>query len=149
MSEAITMIEAEIGIARRSDWRLVDQAMIDRFAKATDDRQFIHVDPERAALTPFGGKIAHGFLTLSLMSAMFADIIESVPGVRMSINYGLEHLRFVHPVRSGRRIRLAATLVEVAPKAADRVQQAFDVTVEIEGETRPALTARWLFQLLF
>lgn len=149
MTEILAALEAGIGITSHSPWRVIDQATIDRFADATDDHQFIHVDPARAALTPFGGTIAHGFLTLSLMSAMLAETPHLVPaGVKVSINYGIEHLRFVHPVRAGQRIRLASTLAEVTTKAAGRVQQTFDVAVEIEGETRPALAARWLFQLL-
>ena len=149
MTDATAFFEPEIGVVRYSAWRLVDQAMIDRFADVTDDDQFIHTDPVRAAATPFGGTVAHGFLTLSLLSALMADTPRAMPpGHRMSINYGIEHLRFVTPVRSGTHIRLASTLAEVTPKAADRLQQTFDVTVEIEGATRPALTARWLFQLL-
>ncbi len=149
MTDALAAMTAEIGVTRHSGWRLIDQPTIDAFAAATGDDQFIHVDPVRAAQTPFGGTIAHGFLTLSLMSVMMAETPRPAPpGLRMSINAGIEHLRFVAPVRAGAQIRLASTLAEVTPKAADRIQQSFDVTVEIAGESRPALTARWLFQHL-
>ena len=149
MTDILSTLAAEIGVVRHSGWRLIDQATIDRFADVTDDHQFIHVDPARAAATPFGGTIAHGFLTVSLMPAMIAETPRPVPsGVRVSINTGFDRLRFVAPVRAGSRIRLASTLAAVTPKAADRVEQAFDVTVEIEGATRPALAARWLCQLL-
>ena len=145
--DPLPALEAEIGVTRHSGWHLVDQATIDRFAAATGDHQFIHVDPERAAGTPFGGTIAHGFLTLSLIAVLLADTPRPPPpGMRIGINYGCDRLRFIRPVRAGRRIRLASTLVAVERKAADRFQQAFDLTIGIEDEPGPALVARWLTQ---
>ena len=98
-------VGTEIGV---SDWIVVDQARIDAFAAATEDPQFIHVDPEAAAKTPFGGTIAHGFLTLSLLSRMAADVFLHPNDVKMGVNYGLDRVRFLSPVRSGRRVRSSA-----------------------------------------
>ena len=133
-------IGQEIGV---SDWLLVDQAMIDKFADATGDHQFIHVDPEMAKMTPFGGTIAHGFLTLSLMSKMMATAVEK-PQVTMSVNYGFNKLRFLNPVKSGKRIRGHFKLLEMVEKRPGQWQQTVEVTVEIEGEDKPALTAEWI-----
>ena len=95
-------VGSEIGV---SDWILVDQKAIDTFAEVTQDHQFIHVDPEAAAKTPFGGTVAHGFLTLSLLSRMAADAMLRPEGIRMGVNYGFEKVRFIAPVRSGKRVR--------------------------------------------
>ena len=133
---------------RHSEWLLIDQAMINRFAEATFDHQFIHVDPERAAATPYGGSIAHGFLTLSLLSALAeTTAFGRRPNVRMTVNYGFDRVRFVHPVRAGSRVRSATTLTAVEEKHPGQLQQSCDVVVEIEGADKPALTATWLFQL--
>lgn len=137
-------IPFELGIARRSDWMTVDQQLIDRFADATLDRQFIHVDPVRAAATPFGGTVAHGFLTLSLLPALFGLVSDEGAGV--TINYGFERIRFVHPVRSNSRIRATLTPVSIEEKRPGRHQMRSDVVVEIDGSERPALTAIWLTQ---
>jgi acyl dehydratase len=127
-----------------SAWLLVDQPMIDTFADATRDRQFIHVDPERArAETPFGGTIAHGFLTLSLLSTLAFDALPGVEGTRMGINYGFEQVRFIAPVKSGARVRGRFRLVGLTERAVS-VQSTWDATVEIEGGVKPALTARWV-----
>jgi acyl dehydratase len=131
----------EIGV---SDWLLIDQARIDAFAAATEDLQFIHVDPETAAQTPFGGTIAHGFLTLSLLSRMGAEAMILPDGLKMAINYGLEQVRFLAPVRSGKRVRGRFTLDSVDEKGPGRVLMRHRVSVEIEGEDKPALTALWL-----
>ncbi len=122
-----------------SDWILVDQARIDAFAEATGDRQWIHIDPARAAQGPFGGTIAHGFLTLSLLPAFFSGLYR-VDGVAMSINYGLNRVRFVSPVRSGSRVRAHSRIVsaEALPGA---VQCVVESTIEIEGEQKPACVA--------
>ncbi|OTP79030.1 MaoC family dehydratase [Caballeronia sordidicola] len=138
-----------IGEMYRSDWLTVDQSMIDRFADTTLDRQFIHVDPDRAAATPFGGTVAHGFLTLSLLPHLLEQAGQALPlGATMLVNYGLDRLRFVHPVRSGDRVRAAFELISQFEKAPGRFQQTRAVTVEIEGAAKPALTAVWLSQLL-
>jgi acyl dehydratase len=141
---------SELGILRRSEWLLVDQAMINRFADVTGDRQFIHIDPDRAVSTGFGGTVAHGFLTLSLVAQLHAQLAPAgVPGMKLAVNYGFDRLRFVHPVRSGSRIRLAATLTAVDEKGPDRLQQSHTLTVEIEANEQPALVAIWLTQLFF
>ena len=128
-----------------SDWILVDQARIDAFANDTEDHQFIHVNPDMAKMTPFGGTIAHGFLVVSLLSPMMESAVEKVP-VRMSINYGFDKLRFLTPVKSGKRIRGHFKLLELAEKRPGQWQQKVEVTVEIEDEAKPAMIAEWLFQ---
>ncbi len=130
-----------------SEWLLVDQAMIDKFADATGDHQFIHVDAEKAAMTPFGGTIAHGFLTLSLFPVLVAkSSVPRVEGVKMGVNYGGNKVRFLSPVRSGKRVRGVFTLLELEEKRPGQWQQTLDFTVEIEGEDKPALKAEWISQ---
>ncbi len=130
-----------------SDWLLVDQAMIDKFAEATGDHQFIHVNPELAAQTPFGGTIAHGFLSLSLMPALRAQAdIPSMAGVKMGVNYGGNRTRFLAPVRSGKRVRGHFKLLEIEEKRPGQYQQTHEFTLEIEGEDKPALIAEWIGQ---
>lgn len=131
----------EVGV---SSWLIVDQARIDAFADATEDRQFIHVDPQAAAATPFGGTIAHGFLTLSLLSRMAAEAMLLPDNLRMAVNYGLEQVRFLAPVRSGKRVRGRFTLDSMDEKGPGKVLMRHRVTVEIESEDKPALTALWL-----
>jgi acyl dehydratase len=131
----------EVGV---SGWIAIDQARIDAFAEATEDRQFIHVDPAAAAQTPFGGTIAHGFLTLSLLSRMGAEAMLIPDGMTMAVNYGLDRVRFLAPVRSGKRVRGRFTLDSVEEKAPGQWLMRHVVTVEIEGEEKPALTAVWL-----
>ena len=128
-----------------SDWILVDQARIDAFADCTDDHQFIHVNPEMAKATPFGQTIAHGFLTLSLLSPMMESAVEK-PAVQMSINYGFDKVRFLNFVKSGKRIRSHCKLLELTQKRPGQWQQKIEVTVEIEGEEKPALIAEWIIQ---
>jgi acyl dehydratase len=134
-------IGQEIGV---SSWLLIDQERIDSFAEATEDRQFIHVDPAAAAQTPFGGTIAHGFLTLSLLSRMAAEAMFVPEGIKMAVNYGLDRVRFLAPVRSGKRVRGRFALDSVEEKAPGQWLLRHTVTVEIEGEDKPALTAQWL-----
>ena len=132
------------GAAFVSDWVTVDQPMIDAFADATLDHQFIHVDPERARReAPFGGTVAHGFLTLSLLSRLAFAALPGVAGTRMGVNYGFERVRFPAPVRSGARVRGAFRLVGLTERAVS-VQSAWDATVEIENSAKPALTAHWI-----
>ncbi|MEO7240723.1 MAG: MaoC family dehydratase [Sphingomicrobium sp.] len=135
----------EVGV---SDWLTVDQARIDAFADATEDRQFIHVDPAAAAQTPFGGTIAHGFLTLSLLSRMAADAMVLPDTLTMAVNYGFDRVRFIAPVRAGRRVRGRFILDSVEQKAPGQILMRHTVTVEIEGADKPALSALWL-SLLF
>lgn len=134
-------IGTEIGV---SDWITVSQAMIDLFADATLDHQFIHVDPERARLTPFGGTIAHGFLSLSLLSRMSYDALPQIEGAQMGLNYGINRLRFLAPVRSGQRVRSRFTLGDVIEKSPGQLLLTHNVEVEIEGGEKPALAAEWL-----
>jgi acyl dehydratase len=130
-----------------SDWLTVTQEMIDKFADATGDHQFIHVDPVRAAQTPFGGTIAHGFLSLSLMPQLtqMADLPRA-EGVKMGVNYGGNKTRFLAPVRSGKRVRGHFKLLEIEEKRPGQWQQAVEYTLEIEGEDKPALIAEWVSQ---
>ncbi len=147
---AITIAEraAQVGSHSVSDWIEVTQAMIDKFADATGDHQFIHVDPERAGQTPFGGTIAHGFLTLSLMPLLASRCDEpEIAGVRMGVNYGGNTVRFLTPVRSGSRVRGRFTLLELVEKRPGQWQQTTEFTVEIEGGTKPALVAEWISQI--
>jgi acyl dehydratase len=134
-------IGEEIGV---SSWLEISQQRIEEFADATEDRQFIHVDPQAAARTPFGGTIAHGFLSLSMLSRMAADVMLIPDSTRMAVNYGLDRVRFIAPVRSGKRIRGRFVLDSVDEKAPGQILLRHTVMVEIEGEERPALTAEWL-----
>ena len=130
----------EVGV---SDWLLVAQDRIDAFADATGDRQWIHVDAERARTgTPFGATIAHGFLTLSLVSALVRDAV-TVDGVRMALNYGLNRVRFVSPVPSGSRIRARVALAKI-DEMADSIQAIWNVTIERDGGDKPAVVAEWI-----
>lgn len=131
-----------------SDWLRVEQERIDQFAEATGDHQFIHTDPERAAATPFGSTIAHGYLTLSLLPRLLAEVSVMPEGTVMGINYGLNSLRFLQPVPSGSAVRARAKLLEVSDKSPDRVLMTSEVTVEIEGQERPALVAETLTLLV-
>jgi acyl dehydratase len=141
LEEIQSKVGTEIGV---SDWILVDQDRIDRFADVTEDRQFIHVDPERAAKTLFRGTVAHGFLSLSLLSRMGEDAFLQPPGVRMGVNYGFDKVRFVAPVKSGKRVRGRFFLKSAEEKRPRQWEFHHDVTVEIEGEEKPALTAEWI-----
>ncbi len=127
-----------------SPWRTVTQTMIDQFADATDDHQFIHCDPARAAETPYGGTIAHGFLTLSLLSAMTFETLPLLEKSKMGVNHGFDEIRFLAPVKTGARIRARFVLADVKARPSGWVQMTHDVTIEIEGSKKPALTARWL-----
>ena len=130
-----------------SDWLTVTQEMIDKFADATGDHQFIHVDPARAAQTPFGGTIAHGFLSLSLMPVLtqMTDMPRA-KGIKMGVNYGGNKTRFLAPVRSGKRVRGHFKLLELDEKRPGQWQQTVEYTLEIEGEDKPALIAEWVSQ---
>jgi acyl dehydratase len=127
-----------------SDWILVDQGRIDRFAETTEDHQFIHIDPERARATPFGTTIAHGYLTLSLLSKMAYGVLPGIEGSKMGVNYGLNSVRFLAPVKSGSRVRGHFTMKDVTERSAGVIQSTVEVKVEIEGEAKPALAAEWV-----
>jgi acyl dehydratase len=127
-----------------TDYREVTQERVNTFADATDDHQYIHVDPERAKDGPFGTTVAHGFLTLSLTVPLWTDLLE-VDGVGTKVNYGLDKVRFVSPVTVGSRIRMGAVIAEVT-EVPGGYQLAVDETIEIEGATKPAMVARALFR---
>ncbi len=130
-----------------SDWIVIDQPMIDGFAEFTLDRQFIHVDPSRAAKTPFGGTVAHGFLTLALLSHAYEAVAGAfAPPADMSVNYGFDRIRFISPVRSGSRVRAAFSLLEETHIQPGQVLHRYDVIMEIDGHAKPALAATWLVQ---
>ena len=134
-------VGSEVGM---SSWLTIDQPRIDNFADTTEDRQFIHVDPAAAAQTPFGGTVAHGFLTLSLLSRMAADVMVIPDTTRMAVNYGLDRVRFIAPVPAGKRVRGRFVLDAVDEKAPGQLLVRHTVTVEIEDVDKPALTAQWL-----
>jgi acyl dehydratase len=140
-SELQGMIGQEVGVSK---WFEVSQARIDAFADCTEDHQFIHVDPEAAKATPFGGTIAHGFLTLSLASAMSYDAVAPLEGVVMGVNYGFDKLRFLAPVLAGSRVRGRFRLLSAEDKGNGRWLLKHELTVEIEGGDKPALIAEWL-----
>ncbi len=136
-----TRVGEEIGV---SEWHLIDQAMVDKFADVSQDHQFIHVDPVRAQETPFGGTIAHGFLTLSMLSLFSFEAVPVIAGRAVGINYGFDKVRFLNPVKTGQRVRGRFVLADLKRRGDKEIQLRYAVTVEIEGETKPALVADWL-----
>ncbi len=150
--KAYETLQAKIGQEPvAGEWFEMDQERINAFADATLDHQFIHIDPERAAQTPFGGTIAHGFLTLSMLVHLGTSLpsdLESTEGILMGVNYGLNKVRFVSPVPTGSRIRMTAATVGVELKGT-AVDQTRAVTVEIEGADKPALVAEWIGRTVF
>ena len=153
LADALESLKARVGHEiHRSDWLTVDQAMIDAFANATRDRQWIHVDPARAAAeSPYGKTIAHGYLTLSLYPAL-RGLVDGgkpvAPGVARVINYGINKLRFPNAVVSGSRIRARCKLVSISP-VKDSLELVEEYTVEIEGQERPACVAECVMRLYF
>lgn len=141
----LTDLEAKIGTELGvSDWLEVSQDRISTFADVTEDHQFIHIDEEKTkALTPFGGTIAHGFLSLSLLSK-FGEVLPVVPGTKMGMNYGFDKVRFLSPVPRGSNVRGHFTLAAVVEKNPGQILLTYAVTVEIEGGAKPALIAEWL-----
>ncbi len=149
LSGAFLHARAQIGAPPlTSRWFALDQARISAFADVTGDWQFIHVDPDKAATTPFGGTIAHGFLTLAMISAMYADVATLPDGVTQAINYGFDKIRFVAPVPSGARIRGRFSLTSVTQEQT-YLSQTFAVDVEVENTAKPAVVAVWLNRLYF
>ncbi|MDI4238324.1 MaoC family dehydratase [Bradyrhizobium sp. Arg237L] len=140
------MVGKEIGV---SAWHLIDQKRIDTYADVIEDHQFIHVDPERAKETAFGTTIAHGFLTMSLLSIMSYQVMPVIEGTTMGVNYGFDKLRFISPVRSGKRVRGRFVLAEAKLRKPTELASRTNVTVEIEGEEKPALVADWLALIYF
>lgn len=138
-------VKDEIGVERLSRWFTVTQEMINAFADATEDHQFIHTDPARAAAeSPFGGTIAHGFLSVSLLSAMNYDCLPKIREQTMGINYGFDKLRFMAPVKCGARVRGKFVLEEARFRGAGMLMTTYDVSIEIANERKPALTATWI-----
>ena len=151
---AYALFHAAIGEPEGTgEWFEVTQERIDAFAEVTEDRQFIHVDPEQAAqLSPWGVTIAHGFLTLSMLTHLSASLPsppERLAGIVMGLNYGFEKVRFVSPVKVGSRIRVTSVVKAVEQKDANSLQTTRTMTVEIEGEDKPALVADWLTRLVY
>ena len=151
---AYEVLKAAVGRAEGAgDWFLVDQARIDAFAELTEDRQFIHVDPKLAAeLSPYGVTIAHGFLTLSMLSHLCTSVPQdpaSLDGLVMGVNYGFEKVRFVAPVKVDSRIRASTVVADVQQKDPNTLQVTRTVTVEIEGAAKPALVADWVTRLIY
>jgi len=143
----MAMVGKEVGV---SSWHLVDQKRIDGFADITEDHQFIHVDPDRAAReTPFGATIAHGFLTVSLLSVFSYEALPEISGATRGVNYGFDKLRFITPVRAGSRLRGRFTLMEATLRGPDVLTSRTSVSVEIEGAARPALVADWISLIYF
>ena len=141
LDEIRAKVGTEIGV---SPWIEISQDSINLFADVTGDHQFIHVDAERAAATPFGGTIAHGFLTLSLLSQMAGHVMLTPPKLRMAANYGFDSVRFLAPVRAGKRVRGRFMLKAAEETRPGEWRLVHGVTVEIEGETKPALLADWV-----
>lgn len=131
-----------------SPWVLLDQQRISDFADVTEDQQFIHVDPEKAKATPFGGTIAHGLLTLSMLPSLIEKTLPALEGMKASINYGYNKVRFLAPVRSGKRIRAKFVIADFSEAGPGRYQVLTTITVEIEGEEKPALIAEWISMVL-
>ena len=131
-----------------TEWFMIDQARVSGFADDTEDHQSIHVDPERAKAGPFGGPVAHGFLTLSLIPYLMGEL-RRVEGVRMGVNYGLDRVRFPSPVLVGRRIRARATVTSLDKIAGDAVQMVTLVTIEVEGSQKPACVAEMVSRYYF
>ena len=141
------MVGHEVGV---SSWHLVDQNRINVYADVIEDHQFIHIDAERAKReTAFGSTVAHGFLTMSLLSIMSYEVMPVIDGTTMGVNYGFDKLRFISPVRAGSRVRGRFTLVEAKLRKPTELMSHTNVTIEIEGEDKPALVADWIGLIYF
>lgn len=147
MSECLTIDEYRKQLSRKeavSDWLLVDQDMIQRFADLTQDWVFLHTDPDRAREAGFEGTIAHGFLTIALIATLVPTALPRIKGVTVGFNYGFNRLRLIAPVPSGKRIRGRFSLKDTTERASGEWLLTYDVTVEVEGREKPALIAEWL-----
>jgi acyl dehydratase len=141
------MVGKEVGV---SSWHLVDQNRINVYADVIEDHQFIHIDPERAKKeTPFGSTVAHGFLTMALLSIMSYEVMPVIEGTTMGVNYGFDKLRFISPVKAGSRVRGRFVLADARLRKERELQSRTNVTIEIEGEQKPALVADWLGLIYF
>ncbi|MEN0105700.1 MAG: MaoC family dehydratase [Pseudomonas sp.] len=141
VAELQSYIGKELG---HSEWLTIDQNRINQFAECTGDHQFIHVDPEKAAKTPFGSTIAHGFLSLSLIPVLMEQIALAPEGLKMAVNYGLDSLRFIQPVKVNSRVRVSASVLDVTEKNPGQWLLKAKVTLEIEGQAKPAYIAESL-----
>ena len=146
LADFIKLEGQKVGTSR---WFEIDQSRIDTFADVTEDHQFIHVDEKAAEKTPFGTTIAHGFLTLSMLSAMIYDGIPNIEGAKMGVNYGFNKIRFISPVKSGARVRAHFTLNALRHPKPTEVTNIWGVSIEIEGQERPALIAEWIGRQYF
>ena len=146
LDDVLKLEGQKVGTSR---WFEIDQSRIDNFADVTEDHQFIHVDEKAAEKTPFGTTIAHGFLTLSMLSAMIYDGVPDIEGATMGVNYGFDKIRFISPVKSGAHVRAHFTLKSVRHPKPTEVTNIWDITVEIEGQERPALIAEWIGRQYF
>jgi acyl dehydratase len=145
LAELPGLVGREVAV---SDWVTIDQQRIDQFAAATGDHQWIHVDAQRAAASPYGGTIAHGFLTLSLIAGLRMTCLQ-IADAKMSVNYGLNRVRFPAPVPAGSRVRARFALAAVEPVAKDCLQCTWDVVVELQGSGKPACVAQTVSRLFF
>ena len=146
LADFIKLEGQKVGTSR---WFEIDQSRIDTFADVTEDHQFIHVDEKAAEKTPFGTTIAHGFLTLSMLSAMIYDGVPNIEGAKMGVNYGFNKIRFISPVKSGARVRAHFTLNALRHPKPTEVTSIWGVSIEIEGQERPALIAEWIGRQYF
>jgi acyl dehydratase len=141
VTELQSYVGKELG---RSDWMTIDQERINQFAECTGDHQFIHVDPEKAKFTPFGGTIAHGFLSLSLLPMLSESIMLTPKGMKMGVNYGLDSVRFIQPVKVNSKVRLVLTLIDATEKNPGQWLLKAKAVLEIEGSEKPAYIAEAL-----
>ncbi|WP_180901570.1 MaoC family dehydratase [Martelella soudanensis] len=144
LSHLTSLVSEEIGL---SDWHTMDQQRISDFADTTEDHQFIHIDPARADATPLGGTIAHGFLTMSMLSVMLNEAVGEIGGSSMSLNYGFNSIRFLSPVPAGARIRGRFWVASCKQRTSDQWKLTLQVSVEIENHEKPALVAEWMILL--
>lgn len=147
ITEIKKFLGSEVGL---SDWVVINQERINKFAKLTEDEQFIHIDPERASKeTPFGGTVAHGFLTLSMLVKLAESALPKIKDVKFTINYGFDKIRFIYPVAANSNLRARFILKEVEERSLTQIMTKWDVSVEIKNVERPAIVATWVNLLMF
>lgn len=147
ITEMKKFLGSEVGL---SDWVVINQERINKFAKLTEDEQFIHIDPERASKeTPFGGTVAHGFLTLSMLVKLAESALPKIKDVKFTINYGFDKIRFIHPVAANSNLRARFILKEVEERSLTQIMTKWDVSVEIKNVERPAIVVTWVNLLMF
>ena len=147
ITEMKKSLGSEVGL---SDWVVINQERINKFAKLTEDEQFIHIDPERASKeTPFGGTVAHGFLTLSMLVKLAESALPKIKDVKFTINYGFDKIRFIYPVAANSNLRARFILKEVEERSLTQIMTKWDVSVEIKNVERPAIVATWVNLLMF